>query len=82
MTVQRLQETRQVRLPKAKVNANVSIFRKTATVSKNKRPFENLGLFFNFKAQSRFFVWLCNFDPGLFLIFESKTQMGFYFLRL
>ena len=53
-----------------------------STVSKNKSPFEKFRLYFNFETQSRYFVWLCNCDPGLFLTFECKTQMGFYFLRL
>ena len=26
-------------------------------------------------------MWLCNFDPGLFLILKSKTQMGIYFFE-
>ena len=53
-----------------------------STVSKNKSPFQKIRQFFNIETQSQYSVWLCNFDPGLFLTFISKTQMGFYFLRL
>ena len=51
-----------------------------AKVSKNKSSYEKVRIFFYFEAQSRYFAWLGNFDPGLFLTLKSKTQMNFYFL--
>ena len=40
-----------------------------------------MALFFNFEAQSQFFVWLCNFDPGLFFDFRVKNSNGLLFFE-
>ena len=60
---------------------------KRSIVSKNKSPFDKIRLFFNYVSQFLHKAGtLCGFvttyDPGLFLTFMSKTQMGLYFLRL